>query len=502
MKAAQPLRQAIARWRRALTPQSLQLQLTVGIALLAALGVAGVIGGISLYLDNLIVSSHKKQVGNLARRFEQTVEIYNEMLPDAMVLQKAIDHLTTGDTVIWIEDSDGDLVAQSEILKMGGRDDPLLEVGDRQITPDPRVRFIGSSYWVVCGEPLVANGQTLGQVNIAHDITGDQLMFQRLVWVLGATGIGAIALLTLAIALYIRRALQPLQAMRRAASGISAEKLGQEQIALDRAPSEIDQLATAFNRMLLRLHESWQNQRQFVSNVSHELRTPLTLVSGYLESTLRRATNLSEPQREALTIASTETEHTIQLLEDLLNLARADSGHLHFHCTPLALDAFTAEAVEMARQYSQRTIELETSPPEAIALVDPNRLRQVLINLIDNAVKYSAPETSVTVKVGCEERQAVLQICDRGAGIPLAHQARIFERFYRVDDTRCRSTGGTGLGLSIVKTLVEGMGGSVSLRSRPGEGSTFIVRLPRAEAQQPAPLPSILLEATAEAQLR
>jgi len=490
-QAAFFLRRAIARWRRALAPQSLQLQLTVGIAVLAALGVAGLAAGLSLHLDTLIVSSHKEQVRNLAKRFEQTVEIYGEMLPDAMVLQKAIDHLSTGDTAIWVEDPNGNIVAQSEILSMGGRENTLMQVSDRRIPADPGVRRIGSTYWVVCGAPLIVQNTNLGRVKIARDITGDHLMFRRLVWTLAGAGLGAIALLTLAIALYIRRALTPLQQIRRATAAISPDKLDQEQIVLEGAPSEIAQLTVAFNRMLLQLHDAWEQQRQFVSNVSHELRTPLTLVSGYLQSTLRRATNLSEPQREALTIAASEAERTVQLLEDLLDLARADSGHLHFHCTALELEPFVTDVAEMARRYSDRPILLELKPPVPTASADPNRLRQVLINLIDNAVKYSTPGEPVTIAASCQGNQAEIQVCDRGPGIPLSHQARLFERFYRIDDTRCRTTGGTGLGLSIVQTLVEGMGGRVSLRSRPGEGSTFSVTLPLAPAvPQPAALPA------------
>ena len=106
---------------------------------------------------------------------------------------------------------------------------------------------------------------------------------------------------------------------------------------------------------------------------------------------------------------------------------------------------------------------------------DVNRLKQVLLNLIDNAVKYSDPQEPITVKLSRENNKISILVCDRGIGIPLAKQGRIFERFYRVDDDRSRATGGTGLGLSIVKTLVEGMGGNISLRSKPGVGTTFIV---------------------------
>ncbi|NEQ82373.1 MAG: HAMP domain-containing histidine kinase, partial [Moorea sp. SIO2I5] len=233
-----------------------------------------------------------------------------------------------------------------------------------------------------------------------------------------------------------------------------------------------------FDEMLVRLNDALENQRQFVSNVSHELRTPLTLVSGYVQSTLRRGANLSPPQREALEIASSEADRTVQMLQDLLDLARADSGHIHFNLETFVLDDLVQEVAEMARQYSKRVIKVESNKPGIWVKADINRLKQVLLNLIDNAVKYSSVDKPVTVKLTQVDGRGRIEVCDRGIGIPLKQQARIFDRFYRVDETRTRSTGGAGLGLSIVRTLVEGMGGSVKVRSQLNQGSIFTVCLP------------------------
>jgi signal transduction histidine kinase len=145
---------------------------------------------------------------------------------------------------------------------------------------------------------------------------------------------------------------------------------------------------------------------------------------------------------------------------------------------PLILNDLVSEVVGMAEQYCNRVIKVEATNPLIEVKADRDRLKQVLLNLIDNAVKYSEPDAPVTVKIEQSSEQATIQVCDQGKGIPLPQQARIFERFYRVDEARARSTGGCGLGLSIVKTLVEGMGGSVSVRSKLGEGSVFTVMLP------------------------
>ena len=131
----------------------------------------------------------------------------------------------------------------------------------------------------------------------------------------------------------------------------------------------------------------------------------------------------------------------------------------------------------MAQKFSNRLITVTTTADVEV-IADRDRLKQVLINLIDNAVKYSAPEQPIVLKLERVDRQAIIQVCDYGIGIELQNQSRIFDRFYRVDEARSSSTGGQGLGLAIVKTLLEGMRGSITVRSKPGEGSTFTIILP------------------------
>lgn len=136
------------------------------------------------------------------------------------------------------------------------------------------------------------------------------------------------------------------------------------------------------------------------------------------------------------------------------------------------------EVVMMAKKYSDRTITIESEIYPIEIKTDYSRFKQVLLNLIDNAIKYSDADTPIIFKLDRFQDRAIIQVCDKGYGIPLQQQARIFERFYRVDESRSHTTGGCGLGLSIVKTLVEGMGGSVSVESKLGEGSMFIISLP------------------------
>jgi signal transduction histidine kinase len=312
---------------------------------------------------------------------------------------------------------------------------------------------------------------------MAQDVTDDQLQLISAVQGLAAVCILVTMFTMVAIALRIQRSLQPLQDMSQMAGAISAEGLSQAKLQLSHAPSEVKELAQTFNKMLSRLSESWEHQRQFVSNVSHELRTPLTLVLGYLQSLLRRSTNLSDTQKEALETAASEADRTVRLLQDLLDLARADGGYVPYNLEWLPLNDLIAEVVGMAEKFSNRPIRFE-STTSVEAIVDRDRLKQVLINLIDNAVKYSAADQPIEISLERTNQQAVIQVCDYGVGIPLQDQSRIFERFYRVDEARARSTGGHGLGLAIVKTLVEGMDGTISVRSKLGEGSVFVITLP------------------------
>jgi signal transduction histidine kinase len=262
------------------------------------------------------------------------------------------------------------------------------------------------------------------------------------------------------------------------AGAISATNLNHAQLQLNNAPTEVKELAQAFNLMLPRLGDAWEQQRQFIGNISHELRTPLTVVSGYLQSLLRRGNNLNDYQREALETAGAEADRTINLLQDLLDLARADSGYTRYHLEPLLLNEFVKEVAVTTQESGETSIQVEATE-NIEAVVDRDRLKQVLINLIDNAIKYSTPEQPIDLIVERVDKQAVIRVRDRGIGIPLQDRGRIFERFYRVNEDRARTSGGYGLGLAISKTLVEGMGGKITVRSTLGEGSEFSIFFPQ-----------------------
>jgi hypothetical protein len=465
---------------------SLQFRLTVGITVVSILGLSVVAFWTNWKIQQILIASHKQSVQDIAERFVEDVKVYSEMVSVQTGVQRAINNRSGPNLLIWVNRPDDTILAHSPALPESAgliKKTSMALLSGQWI--QPQVYKVNGHYLVVCRRPLAVNRITLGTLSVAQDITVDQTMLMAVVRTLRITSVLTILVIIVVIALYVRRSLQPLRQISLMTKAISAEDLGEARLELEHAPSEVKELADTFNMMLARLSEawkqqrfSWEQQRQFVSNVSHELRTPLTIVHGYLQSTLRRGDNLTETQREALEIAASEADQTIRLLQDLLDLARADSGYMHFRLEPLLLNDLVAEVVGMAEQFSRRSVVIEATAFAIEVNADRNRLKQVLLNLVDNAVKYSDLGEPVTVKLDQRGKQVTIQVCDRGGGIPLQQQSRIFERFYRVDEARARSTGGSGLGLSIVQTLVEGMNGSITVRSHLGQGSIFTVTLP------------------------
>lgn len=464
--------------QRHFDPSSLQFRLTVEIMMLSMLGFGSIAAWTSWKMQQLLITSHTQRVDYIANRFPRDVELYSEMLPIQIGLQRTINNVSVPGLLIWVKSLDGNQVlAQStEVYPSFRPTDELMSLAEMPLKP--QVYKVEQRYLILYQGSVTVQGQTLGKVYMAQDITREQQQLNGATQALIVVCLGATGLTMLAIGYRIRRSLQPLQDLSQMAGAISAEDLREAKLQLSHAPTEVKELAQTFDRMLMRLSEAWEQQRQFVSNISHELRTPLTVVLGYLQSLLRRSTNFNDYQKEALETAAAEADRTVRLLQDLLDLARADSGYMQYHLEPINLPDLLREVTAMAEKFSDRAIQLTTADP-ILALVDRDRLRQVLINLIDNAVKYSGPTEPIRVMLQQSDQQTSIHVQDAGVGIPLQDQNRIFERFYRVDEARARSTGGHGLGLAIAKTLVEGMGGSITVRSKPGEGSDFVVTLPR-----------------------
>ena len=456
------------------SPNSLQFRLTVELIVLSVISLKGVTVWAGWRMEQTVVNGHKQMLEYVAMRFPDQVEMYMETEGIKAGIERTLNKVSTSGLGILVNDENGKILAKSANEHDLSAD--LRNIGYSEVPTTPQVIRISDRYVVMCGNTLTVNGKLVGKVYLSQDITKDQLQLNNGIYGLIIVSISATMILIVAIALRIRKALFPLEQMSQMANLISIDDLSAAKLELAKAPDEILGLAQTFNEMLQRLSSAWEQQRQFVGNVSHELRTPLTVIGGYLQSLLRRGDNLSIYQKQAIATASAETERTIQMLQDLLDLARADSGNLHFRQAPVFLNTLVTEVAAMSAKVSDRSVTAITQDQDIVALADQDRLQQVLINLVDNAIKYSADP--VEIQLETREDQAIIHICDRGIGIALAHQQRVFERFYRSDDPSTRSRDGTGLGLAIAKSLVEGMNGKISLMSKPNEGSIFTISLP------------------------
>ena len=276
------------------------------------------------------------------------------------------------------------------------------------------------------------------------------------------------------------RAMRPVQAITQAARTISETDLNRR-LNL-KSKDELGELANTFDAMLARLQAAFERQRQFVADASHELRTPLTIVNLEAGRALASKRSVDEYQR-TLGVIQSENEFMSHLVNDLLTLARMDSGQLAIEKTPLDLSDIALEAVERLIPLAERTnVRLETGDlPEVNILGDRRYLLQMMSNLVENGIKYTGgAKKRVRVETGLDGDSAWVRVSDTGEGIPPEHLPHLFDRFYRVDKARSHgedeSQGGNGLGLSIVNWIVQAHAGEIRVESAPGVGTTFEVR--------------------------
>jgi len=305
--------------------------------------------------------------------------------------------------------------------------------------------------------------------------------------------IGAFVLLALGIASYfvIRGSLRPLREVEETAAAIAGGDLNRR-VPERGTNTEVDHLSIALNSMLTQIEQAFaateaseesarrseEKMRRFVADASHELRTPLTTIRGFAELYRQGAARDVEMLMSRI---ESESRRMGLLVEDLLLLARLDAQRpLDRHRVDLL--ALASDSVHDARSIAPKrpvTMEVIDGPGTPEVLGDEARLRQVLGNLVANALQHTPESARVTVRVGTDDDNAVLEVADEGPGMSADDAHRIFERFYRTDSSRDRASGGTGLGLSIVDSLVYAHGGTVSVTTAPGRGCRFTVKLPR-----------------------
>ncbi|WP_378736666.1 sensor histidine kinase [Nocardia brasiliensis] len=315
--------------------------------------------------------------------------------------------------------------------------------------------------------------------------------------------VGLVVLAALAVVAYfvIRRSLRPLRRVENIAAAIARGEM-YRRVPVRGNNTEVDRLSQSLNGMLAQIQQAFAkteaseaaaksseaNMRRFIADASHELRTPLTTIRGFAELYRQGATTDPDLFMDRI---ERESQRMGILVEDLLMLARLDAQR-PLEQGQVDLLAVASDAVHSARAMAaaadpdapRRRIQLEIRSGEGTLEVigDETRLRQVLTNLLNNALTHTPADASVTVRLTPADDEVLLEVADTGPGLPPEEADRIFERFYRTDSSRTRASGGTGLGLSIVQALVTAHGGTVNVRSVEGEGTTFTVRLPREHA--------------------
>lgn len=279
--------------------------------------------------------------------------------------------------------------------------------------------------------------------------------------------------------LLARKSLTPVAAMSAQVEQINANNL-HERLQVRNQNDELGRLATVFNSLLERVNRSFDSLRKFTADASHELRTPLAIIRGEADVALSQPRTPREYQ-ETLSIVRDEAKRLSRIVDDMLSLARADAGEHKLLCTEIYLNDLVEECCRAVQTLAaSKNIAVLFAHDEDIEFSgDEDLLRRMILNLLDNAIKYTPHGGTVRIELSDEGEQIQMRVSDNGIGIPAEAAAHVFDRFYRVDKTRSRAEGGSGLGLPIVKWVAELHRGNVALESQPGLGSKFIVTLPR-----------------------
>lgn len=312
---------------------------------------------------------------------------------------------------------------------------------------------------------------------VGRDVAPEYAEVRHLAWHLSGACGGVLVLGLFGGWWLTARALRPIQAISATAKIIAEGDLAQR-ISTDNTETELGQLAAVLNSTFARLEAAFAQQVRFTSDAAHELRTPVTVLLTQTQAALARERPAGE-YREALEASQRAAQRMRRLIESLLELARLDAGQEPLPRGAFNLSQTAAECLELVRPLAEpRHLELRAELPAVACFGAPERIAQVITNLLTNAIYYNREAGMVRVRIKSQPHAVVLEVEDTGPGIPPADLPHLFERFYRVDKARARTTGHTGLGLSISKAIVEAHGGKISVASHLGTGSTFTVELP------------------------
>ncbi len=465
--------------------------LTVALLSLAALGL--LLGGL---LQSFVYREKERTLLAYGREINRLLESLPRFPAErrfTLAQLRVLDQLAGAR--IWIVAPDGTVVADSRALlhREGGVVVRLAPAEMERILAGGTV--VRRGYFqgrfpvpvISVGLPLTIEGETAGAIFLHAPVPEVRAALLPIHRLLGVSALAAAAL-ALGLSLWLsRRLARPLHEMSEAAQALARGRFDRR-VRVPPGDDEIGRLAASFNHMAAQLEDTERQRREFIANVSHELRSPLTSMRGFLQAVLDGTVPAAEQERY-LRLAFDETRRLSRLVNDLLDLAALEAGDVQFTLADLdPAEVLRRAAAKMEPQAAEKGLRLVLDLPDARldpVRADPDRLEQVLINLLDNAVRFTPEGGTVTLSARPVPQGVELAVRDTGPGIAPEDLERIWERFYKADRARTRTKGGTGLGLAIARELVERQGGSIRAASKVGEGTVFYVTLPAAPVQGP-----------------
>ncbi|MDN5348065.1 MAG: hypothetical protein PWP65_1629 [Clostridia bacterium] len=347
-------------------------------------------------------------------------------------------------------------------------------------------RFLGTDVLTVVA-PVYRDNKITGTVMLSAPLGPIEKRIRDLQRITQYAGLVGIILATFLSLLFSRTLSRPLLKMNQAARAMARGDYSRRVVV--KSKDEIGLLADSLNSLATKLQEKIatlerldQTRREFVANVSHELRTPLSIMQAYTEALIDGVANSEADRNKCLRNIHEEILRLRRLVTELLDLQKIEAGRMEMEMKEVSLSVIARRVADKFQALAEeRKINLSRDIPAGLspALANPDRLEQVLINLLDNAIRVTPAGGEVKIKVKEFPEEFRIAVSDTGPGIPPEEQPLIWERFYKVDKSRTRSTGGTGLGLAIAKAIVEAHGGSIEIRSQPGAGSTFVFTIPK-----------------------
>jgi heavy metal sensor kinase len=452
-------------------------------------------GALLLFAVSVYVGLKQYMVGSMSRTLaEQSRSIGTELLTEFLSkrphwLNEEIEEAyapEANETFIRVTRSDGAVVYVSGAPKDASFDPvqvpPLKHSSDHENSrkvqlPGGKTLFIESLFFTNPDGTryLVENGTSYSEIeNVLNGLL--RLVALYLPFVVSLAGFGGYWLM--------RRSLKPVDEITSRAEGITSSNLS-ERLPVIKTGDELERLSTSLNRMIARLEDAFQHIHRFSADASHELRTPLTILQLELEEMIQHH-DLPLVIIDQIGSALEETQRLSRIVESLMAISRLDAGEVKMEKVLLDLGELAASTAEQMKLLGEeKAVRLACHvDPGVRVLGDQSRLKQVVVNLIDNAIKYTPQGGRVTVNVRAVEGGAQLEVADNGLGMSPEVISHVFERFYRADKARSRDSGGAGLGLAIVKAICSAHGADIQVASQEGKGSIFRVELPLAHVQE------------------